>query len=187
VGGLGLGKVEAGDLEAVEQETSASGIDVVGGDAAEDLPDGVLDGGAILWQRHVEGGAAAAPLARTGDWLAGVVVVVAELFSAEAWARAAVSVGEDVAALVLFRCLDSLLHVFPPHGCFFVQSLRKKRDRSGLRSSKSASQRASDSSESSLLRLNAKARLLAGPCFSIYLHFIELSKTKMPHPTDLFL
>jgi hypothetical protein len=29
-------------------------------------------------------------------------VVVAELFLAEAWARAAVAVGEDVAALVLF-------------------------------------------------------------------------------------
>jgi hypothetical protein len=50
---LGLGKVKAGDLEAVEQETSASGVDVVGGDAAEDLPDGVLDGGAVLWQGEV--------------------------------------------------------------------------------------------------------------------------------------
>jgi hypothetical protein len=38
------------------------------------------------------------------------VVVVAELFLAEAWARAAVAVGEDVAALVLlgFGCCGVL-------------------------------------------------------------------------------
>jgi hypothetical protein len=41
-------------------------------------------------------------LFRVGNRAAGGVVVVAELFLAEAWAGAAVSVGEDVAALVLF-------------------------------------------------------------------------------------
>jgi hypothetical protein len=41
-------------------------------------------------------------LTRVGDWFARGVVVVAEVFSAEAWAGAAVAVGEDVAALVLF-------------------------------------------------------------------------------------
>jgi hypothetical protein len=39
----GFGKVEACDLEAVEEETGAAGVDVVGGDALEDLADRVLD------------------------------------------------------------------------------------------------------------------------------------------------
>ncbi len=43
VGG-GLGEVEAGDLEAVEEEAGAAGVDVVGGDALEHLSDGVLNG-----------------------------------------------------------------------------------------------------------------------------------------------
>jgi hypothetical protein len=67
------------------------------------------------------------------------VVVVAERFSAEAWAAAAAAVGEDVAALVAFGCLgfaaefgvDGVVHGIP-HGYFFVQSLRKVRVRSGL-------------------------------------------------------
>jgi len=50
----------------------------------------------------VEGGAAAAALARVGDRATAGVMVVAELFLAETWAGAAVAVGEDVAALVLF-------------------------------------------------------------------------------------
>ena len=44
LGGLGFGEVEAGDLEAVEEEAGSAGVDVVGGDALEDLADGVLDG-----------------------------------------------------------------------------------------------------------------------------------------------
>jgi hypothetical protein len=55
----------------------------------------------------VKGGAAAAALFWVGDRAAGGVVVVAELFLAKAWACAAVTVSEDVAALVLFvrfRC-----------------------------------------------------------------------------------
>ena len=42
--GLRFGEVEAGDLEAVEEEAGAARVDVVGGDALEDLADGVLDG-----------------------------------------------------------------------------------------------------------------------------------------------
>ncbi len=97
-GGLGFGEVEAGDLEAVEEEAGAAGVDVVGGDALEDFTDGGLDGGTVFGEGQVEGGAAAAALARVCDGLAGGVVVVAELLLAEAWAGAAVSVGEDVAA-----------------------------------------------------------------------------------------
>jgi hypothetical protein len=107
---LRFGEVEAGDLEAVEEEAGAAGVDVVGGDALEDLADGVLDGGVVLGERQVEGGAAAATLAWVFDGLAGGVVVVAELFLAEAWAGAAASVGEDVAALVLFRFWCGVVH-----------------------------------------------------------------------------
>jgi hypothetical protein len=41
--GGGFGYVEAGDLEAVEEQAGAAGVDVVGGDTLEDLSDGVLD------------------------------------------------------------------------------------------------------------------------------------------------
>lgn len=78
----------------------------------------------------MEGGASAAALFWVGDGLSGGVVVVAELFAAQAWTGAAAAVGEDVAALVLF---GFLLHECPPpHGVFLVQSLRKIRVRSGL-------------------------------------------------------
>jgi len=46
--GFGFGEVEAGDLEAVEEEPRAAGIDLVGGDALEDLADGELDGGLVF-------------------------------------------------------------------------------------------------------------------------------------------
>jgi hypothetical protein len=73
----------------------------VGGDAAEDLADGELDGAAVLGEGEVEGGLMA--LAVLGfpfwDWATIFVVVVAEGFVAERWTAATVSVGEDVAAL----------------------------------------------------------------------------------------
>ena len=46
--GLSFGEVEAGDLEAVEEEAGAAGIDVVGGDALQDLADGGLDRGSVF-------------------------------------------------------------------------------------------------------------------------------------------
>jgi hypothetical protein len=49
------------------------------------------------------------------DGFAGGVVVVAEVFSAEAWAAAAGAVDEDVAALVAFR-FGCVVHCVPPHG-----------------------------------------------------------------------
>jgi hypothetical protein len=132
-GWSGAGQVDAGDLEAVEEEAGAFGIDFVGGDAAEDLADGGLDGGAVFGVGQVEGGAAAAALARVGDGAAGGVVVVAEFFLAEAGAGAAASVGEDVAALVLLGggwC--GVLHGWSPIPVKSVQSLQKKRPASGL-------------------------------------------------------
>jgi hypothetical protein len=100
--GLGFGEVEAGDLEAVEEQAGAARVDVVGGDALQDLADGVLDRGAVFRQRKMESGAAAPALAWVGDGFSRGVMVVAEVFSAQAWTGAAASVGEDVAALVLF-------------------------------------------------------------------------------------
>jgi hypothetical protein len=130
-GWLGFGEVEAGDLEAVEEQAGAAGVNVVGGDALEDFSDGGLDGGAVFGQRQVEGGAAAAALARVFGRLSGGVVEIAELFSTQAWAGAAAPVGEDVAALVLFWRFVGVVHVPLPTGYFFVQSLTKKGFKSG--------------------------------------------------------
>jgi hypothetical protein len=123
---LRLGEVEAGDLEAVEEESGAAGVDVVGGDALEDLADGGLDSGLVLGERQVEGGAAVAALAWVLDGLAGGVVVVAELFLAEAGAGATASVGEDVAALVLLGF--GVLHGGDPLSRqMFAKSSKEKR------------------------------------------------------------
>ena len=103
--GLLFGQVEGGDLEAVEEQAGAAGVEVVGGDALEDLADGGLDGGAVLGEGQVEGGAAGAAGARVGGGAAGGVVVVAEVLVAERGAAAAVAVGEDVAALEAFGLL----------------------------------------------------------------------------------
>jgi hypothetical protein len=108
--GRGFGKVEAGYLEAVEEEAGSAGVDVVGGDALQDFSDGMLDGGSVFGQGEIEGGATALALVGVGDGLSGVVVVVAEVFSAEAGAAAAAAVGEDVSALVLFGGWCGLLH-----------------------------------------------------------------------------
>jgi hypothetical protein len=110
----GFGEVEAGYLEAVEEQAGAAGIDFVGGDAPEDLADGVLDGASVFGMRKVEVCAAAAALARVFDGAAGGVVVVAKFFVTEAGAAAATSVGEDVAALVaLFGLVIVGVHVVP--------------------------------------------------------------------------
>jgi hypothetical protein len=157
-------------LEAVEKKAGAAWVDVVRGDALQDLADGVLDGGAVFGERQVEGRAAAAALVRVRYGLARGVVVVAEVFAAKAWAGAAVAIGEDVAALVVLR-FGCVVHVPLPTGTCFVQSLRKKGVESGL---------------SLASGLNAKARLLAGPLFSFYFYFIEVRGTNMPTLMDLF-
>ena len=95
----GVREVGGGDLETVEEEAGAFGVDVVGGEAAEDLADGELDGGAVLGQGEVKGGAAGSASLRPGDGAAGAVVEVAEGVVAEGRAAAAAAVGVDVAAL----------------------------------------------------------------------------------------
>ncbi len=108
VGGVGLGlawgEVHGGDLEAVEEEAGAAGVELVGGEAEEDFADGGLDGGAVFRAGEGEGGAAGlagGAGVEFGFWdgFSGGVVVVAEEFVAQGWAAAAVAVGEDVAAL----------------------------------------------------------------------------------------
>jgi hypothetical protein len=52
-GGLGgfrvwFGQVEAGDLQAVEEQAGSAWVYVVGGYALQDFADGVLDGGAVF-------------------------------------------------------------------------------------------------------------------------------------------
>jgi hypothetical protein len=56
VAGGRLGDVEGGDLEAVEEQSGAAGVEGVARDAGEDLADGDLDGGAVFDHRQVEGG-----------------------------------------------------------------------------------------------------------------------------------
>jgi hypothetical protein len=77
-----FGKIAAGDLEAVEEETGSAWIEIVGGDALKDFSDGGLDGGTVFGHREVEGSAAATALIGIDDGFAGSVVVVAEVFSA---------------------------------------------------------------------------------------------------------
>ncbi|HTD95536.1 MAG TPA: hypothetical protein VK627_01350 [Edaphobacter sp.] len=130
-GGLGVaGQVEAGDLEAVEQEAGALGVDLVGGDAEQDLADGDLDGGAVLGHGEGEVGLAGAAVGEVLDGAAGGVVVVAKLFVAKAWAAATVALGEDVAAL---EALGGVGHDGIPPGYFWLQSLQKKGPAAGLR------------------------------------------------------
>lgn len=101
-GGGVAGQVEAGDLEAVEEQAGAAGVEVVGGDAFEDLAEGELDAGAVGDLAGGEGVGAEAGLAGGGvlDGATGGVVVVAEGFVAEAGRAATAAVGVDVAALV---------------------------------------------------------------------------------------
>ena len=47
VGGAAALEVEAGDLEAVEEEAGAAGVEAAGGDAVEDLAEGELDAGGV--------------------------------------------------------------------------------------------------------------------------------------------
>ena len=96
--GGAAGQVVAGDLEAVEEQAGAAGVDGFVGDAVEDFADRELDGGAVFGQGEVEFGANFAADAGGGD--AGGLVEVAEILLAEGGGLAAVAVGEDVAAEV---------------------------------------------------------------------------------------
>jgi hypothetical protein len=118
------GKVRAGDLEAVEEEAGAFGVDLVAGDAAEDLAYGALDGRAVFGQGEVEVGLSATAVAGIFDGTAGGVVVVTKFFVTEAWTAAAMAVGVDVAALIAFGCF---LHGGSPPLALKVSKYSKQR------------------------------------------------------------
>ena len=82
-GGLELveaGEVGAGDLQSVEEDGGAFVVEVSGGESAEDVVEGDLDGGTVVDGLHAEDAGAACER-RVGEALA--VVVVAEVLAAE--------------------------------------------------------------------------------------------------------
>lgn len=110
------------NLEGVEEESSAAGVDVIGGDAYDDFTEGVLDGCAGGWWLELEGFATGLAALGVGYGATGCVVVVAEFFSAHGGRTAGLAVGQGVAAVVLtpgvvavFDLFDELMHgVLPP-------------------------------------------------------------------------
>jgi hypothetical protein len=119
-------QVEGGDLQAVKEQAGAAGIERVGGDVAEDLADGCLNGAAVFGEGQVEGGLGGVLARCTGARAARGVVVVAEVlvgllgltavgrFEQQRGAAATVAVGEDVAALEAFFGVHGGL--LPPPG-----------------------------------------------------------------------
>jgi hypothetical protein len=138
-GGLARREVDAGDLEAIEQEAGAAAVELIGGEAEQDLADGGLDGGTVFRAGKDEGTLADADAFLCFSFwngFAGDVVVVAELFPLET-GRAAAMAGElDVAALEASGCGRVRLGGFgggaggwiyvhggmPPTGCFVSKS-----------------------------------------------------------------
>ena len=92
-------EVGTGDLQTVEEQSGAFGVEVVGGEAAEDFGDGELDGGAVFEVPQREGGLLAATVSEVFHRAAILVVKIAEFFLFECGRSAAMACGEDVAAL----------------------------------------------------------------------------------------
>jgi hypothetical protein len=158
-GGCGAGFARQGadgDLEAVEEHAGAFGVEVVGGDAAENLREGELDGGAVLDDVEEEWlfvfiGIAVSVGARGGA--VGAVVVVAEEFAAESGGAAAAAGGVEMAAGEALGCglrvglglgglvgLVAAVHWLPPpRGVLWSESLgnawvKSKKSRAEARS-----------------------------------------------------
>jgi hypothetical protein len=72
----------AGDLEAVDEETGAADVELIGSEADDDLAEGVLDGLLVGGGGEVEAATGATGVG-VGDRLAVRVVVVAEVLAAE--------------------------------------------------------------------------------------------------------
>jgi hypothetical protein len=90
------------DAQAGDEAGGAVDVEVIGGDAAEQLGGDQQGGGAVFDDGEIERlpGVDVAELAGGRGWAAGGVVVVAEGLVAESGRAAAVSVGEEVAAEV---------------------------------------------------------------------------------------
>ena len=120
---VGPGTVSGGDLEAVEEEAGALGVDLVGGEGAEDFGEDDLDGAAVFEQGQGDGRG----LRRGGGGsvgygfggrdarisAAGLKVEVAEAVSADGDGAAFLSAGTDVLALVVGGVLGDW-HGYPP-------------------------------------------------------------------------
>ena len=102
-GGAGFAGHEADEnLQVVEQTAGADDVEVVGGDAAEELRGDGEGGGAVFDEREFEGlvGVEVAEFACGGFGAAGGVVEVAEVLVAEGGRATLVSGGVNVAAAV---------------------------------------------------------------------------------------
>ena len=99
-GRSGPGQVAHGDLKAIEEQAGTLVVDVAAGEPLQNLGEGALDGASVFEgrQRKVVGLVAIDAHGLGGETSG--VVVVAELFLAQAGAAATVAVGEDVAAAV---------------------------------------------------------------------------------------
>ena len=106
-GGRNAWQIDRGNLESVEQEAGAPRVELVRGEAVEDLADCGLDGAAVLRGGKGKGGAAVIALReilrRRSLPDAGGVVVIAEVLLAKARAATTVAVGVDVTALKAAR------------------------------------------------------------------------------------
>lgn len=52
--GIGFGQVDAGGLEAVEEDAGAAGVQGAGGEVLNDEADGELDGGTVLGHGQIQ-------------------------------------------------------------------------------------------------------------------------------------
>ncbi len=100
-------EVDAGDLEALQQQAGTFGVEAFFGDALQDVGESEVQGVTVLGHGEVEGGVGALVGAFAerlpGDGAARGVMVVAERLAAQGRAAAAMACGEDVAAEVALR------------------------------------------------------------------------------------
>jgi hypothetical protein len=98
--GAGIGKELGKHLKHVHDAAGASDVEIVGGDAGDDLRGDGEGGGAVLDDGELErlGGVEIAHFSGTGFGASGGVVVIAEELVAESWRAALASRGVDVTA-----------------------------------------------------------------------------------------
>jgi hypothetical protein len=107
-------EVGAGDEQAVEEMAGALGVELVGGNAVEDLGEGELDAGAVVDGGQLELGLGGMDSAMARGGAAGGMVLIAEGFSAQSGRAATAARGVDVTAE---EALDGGLCGFGGCGC----------------------------------------------------------------------
>ena len=112
-------------MQGVEEQAGAFGVEAAVGDALGDQCNCGLDGAAVFEGWEFEGGEGVA-IFGLEPGLVGAVVVEAEIFFTEAFAAAAMAVGEDVAALEVLA-FGVWHEVYPPLG-YFVGKVRMAKD-----------------------------------------------------------